>query len=363
MGRIGSTVHILRTTTPIPINYGAVLPPGEWLCQDEHAFQWASLAPRGTVSVRPYQQDHAERIAEAYEGAENIKSILLIRSGAIGDLLLLTPAIKALRAKHPGALIWLSCFKKHWDVFAQGDTNFIEYPLQASGLGEFDLIIPLEHIIELSTEQGIHATDACAEALGVTVADYKPVYTVTTNELVAATTVHPHIALPDNKRRPRLGLQIHPSSQVRAYPHWNRIIHELLKRGWDIMLLGAKDGIKGGPPELKDCSAMSFREAAAVLSTCDVFLGPDSSFFNLCPALGVPAIGLFGPVDWRTRVKAGSGQLALSGVGDCAPCGWTNSRGGRQWPEGGPCEKVGCCVPLAEIDPMRVVGKVDAYRK
>jgi ADP-heptose:LPS heptosyltransferase len=116
------------------------------------------------------------------------------------------------------------------------------------------------------------------------------------------------------------------------------------------------------PPELVDCSHLSFRQAAAVLSTCDVFCGVDSSFFNLCPALGVPAIGLFGPVDWRTRVKEGMGQTALSGVGYCAPCGWTNSRAGHKFPPNGPCAKTGFCVPLADIKPERIVAKIDSYR-
>lgn len=366
-------VHILRNQTPLAINYGQVLQPGEWLVQDEHAFQWAMMAERGSVEVRKWNLDNSME-AQYKRVKYGIKSILLIRSGAIGDLLLMTPAVKALRTKYPQAQICLCCFKKHWDIFAQGDMHFVEYPIPAMDAAKLDLIIPLENIIELATDKRIHATDAFAEALGVTVTDYRPVYKLAAGEIELAKVKYPpgfDVWREGNKKHemhkpmPRLGLQIHPSSAIRAYPmpQWNAVIQGLINRGWEIMLLGKHDSIKGAPPAIKDCSALSFREAAAVLSTCDVFLGPDSSFFNLCPALGVPAIGLFGPVDWRTRIKDGSGQLALTTAADCAPCGWTNSRGGRRFPEHGPCSKSGRCEPLASITPERIVAKVDAYRK
>lgn len=129
------------------------------------------------------------------------------------------------------------------------------------------------------------------------------------------------------------------------------------------MLLGNQDGMKGAPSAVKDCSKMTFREAAAVLSTCDVFCGVDSSFFNLCPALGVPAIGLFGSVNWRSRIKNTDTQTALHTDAQCAPCGWTNSRSGLKFPAHGPCAKSGQCEPLAEIEPARIVAMIERRKK
>lgn len=349
-------MHILRNSKPI----GPLL-PGEWLCQDDNAFQLAMMAERGTVELRAWEQGGTRWP----KGDDGPRSILLIRSGAIGDLLLLTPATKALRAKYPNALIWLSCHKRHWDIFAQGDTHFIDYPLPTSELAQFDLIIPLENIVELSTEQRIHATDAFAQVLGVTVEDYRPVYKVTEQETQDAGYNFPRADGQHIKRKPRVALHLHASAAIRGYPmqQWNVVLQTLLNRGWEIMLLGNRDGIKGAPPAIKDCSHLSFREAAAVLATCDVFCGVDSSFFNLCPALGVPAVGLFGPVAWETRAKPGSGQVALHGEAPCAPCGWTNARAGMRFPPNGPCAKTGQCVPLADITPERVVAVIEREAK
>jgi ADP-heptose:LPS heptosyltransferase len=354
-------MHILKNQTPI-----GTLAPGEWLVQDDNAFQLAAMAERGSVSLRKMEFPPAEEMlpqVQAYHDKFNPgrvapSQILLIRSGAIGDLLLLTPATRALRAKYPNAQITLCCNKRHWDIFAQGDTHFAEYPIPVSELSEFDLIIPLENVVELSTERGQHATDAFAEALGVTVTDYRPVYKVTEEE-----NIYPKSSFNNRKR---VALQLRASAMVRDYPveQWGTVMQYLAQRGWDIFMLGKNDAVYNHPPpHVHDCSKLTFRQAAAVLATCDVFCGVDSSFFNLCPALGVPAIGLFGPVDWRTRIKEGSGQIALSGVGDCAPCGWTNSRAGVKFPAGMPCSKTGFCVPLAEIKPERIVSQIEKYAK
>lgn len=356
-------MHLLKNSVPLTINYGEILRPGEWLCQDEHAFQWAMMAPRGTCELHKWiSPGFGDTRPDDYPDKLEPKSILLIRSGAIGDLLLLSPCMAAVKAKYPNATVDLCCFEKHWEIMTHIGPFNAPYPLRADFIKHFDLIIPLEGVIERATDEGIHATDAFAAALGVTVTDFKPVYKVVEPDL-AKSNVRDLAGGPKNK--PRVGLQIHASSAIRDYPmqNWNKVMKELLDRGWEIMLLGKNDGIKGAPPAIKDCSGLSFREAAAVLSTCDVFCGVDSSFFNLCPALGVPAIGLFGPVDWRTRVKEGSGQLALSTAADCAPCGWTNSRGGMRFPSGGPCNVAGYCVPLAQIDPARVAAKIDSHRK
>lgn len=345
-------MHVLRNAKQI-----GPIAPGEWLVQDDNAFQLALMAERGTVELEYWER--RDKLAMP-------TSILLIRSGAIGDLLLLTPAIKALRTKYPNAQIWLSCHKRHWDIFAQDDAHFIDYPLPVSALSDFDLIIPLENIVELSTEQGIHATDAYAQVLGVEVTDYKPVYKVNSEEAEWAELTYPVIHRQDRQTPcKRIGIQIHASALIRGYPlaQWNAIMQALLTRGWEIMLLGNQDGMTKLPPQIKDCSKLSFREAAAVLATCDVFCGVDSSFFNLCPALGVPAVGLFGPVDWKTRVKEGSGQVALHGDAECAPCGWTNSRAGRPFPAHGLCAKAGHCVPLADVSPERVVAVIERESK
>jgi ADP-heptose:LPS heptosyltransferase len=352
-------MHILRNSKPIAINYGQVLEPGAWIVQDEHAFLWGMLAERGTVQINRF---------DFPSSGQPPRKVLVIRSGAIGDLLLLTPALVALKTLHPEAEIDVCFFAKNAPILSGVTESFVPYPPPESMSGLYDTIFCLEGVVEQSTDDRIHATDAFARVLGVTVTDYRPVYQVTPEEHQDAVYKYPRADGTLVKRNPRVAIQPMASSRIRDYPlnQWQAIIDALIKRGWEVLLYGAPGQLpplKNAPRAIRDCSHLTFREAAAVLLTCDVFCGVDSSFFNLCPALGVPAIGLFGPVDWRTRIKEGSGQHALAGLGDCAPCGWTNSRQGRQFPEHGPCAITGYCVPLVQISVERIIAKIDAHSR
>ena len=357
-------MHILKSSSPITTPGGVILPAGEWLLQDSNAFELALMADRGTVELSPWTNQIWDMVKSgigqnglpAGVHNESVQRVLIIRSGAIGDLLLFMPCLPALHAAYPNASITLSCFERHHAIFQQEHLRLDEYPIRKSVAERFDLVIPLENIVELSTDKGQHATDAYAEALGVTVTDYKPVYKVTEEEKAFAIESY-------GTGKKRIALQLHASTPIRDYPmqNWMAVMQELIKRGWEIMLLGNKDSIQKLPPEIKDCSGLTFREAAAVLATCDVFCGVDSAFFNLCPALGIPAVGLFGPVDWRTRIKVGgnTGQVALHGEADCCPCNWTNSRNGRRFPAHGPCATSGRCDPLAGVSPGRIVSVIE----
>lgn len=339
-------MHVLTNSTPLPFAYGETLQPGEWLLQDDHAFILAAQAPRGTASIRPWLQG---------EGGDRCGTVIL-RSGAIGDLLLASPAIEAFRKKHPGEVVGVACFQRHIEVVGTESWTFFEYPVPFSLAENFRRLISLENVIEMATERGQHATDAFADALGVIVTDYRPVYEVTEEEKAQAPA--------RTHGKPRVAIHLRSSSHIRDYPlkKWFEVISTLVARGWEVMLLGNNDQVKNLPLSVKDCSKMGFRQAAAVLATCDVFAGVDSSFFNLCPALDVPAVGLFGPVDWKTRIKDLSKQLALKGDG-CEPCHWTSRTGGRDFPAGKPCNKDGCCVLLDSIEPKRIVAKIEKMAK
>ncbi len=343
-------MHILRNSQPIEIiGLGGTLPPGDWLFDDKNAFEMGLFAEPGTAKLLPYS-------IQLTVEAQNATSILLVRSGAIGDLLFLSPAIGALQIKYPKANIAIACLEKHWPVLQAVEVQTIAYPVAVDKLNDYALVIPLENVVELALDK--HATDAFADELGVTVTDYKPVYRVTDREREWA------VVNWMRANKPRVALQLRASSVLRDYhmENWIEVIKGLMARGWEVLLFGKKGQIpamKSAPPELKDCSNLTFREAAAVLSTCDAFCGVDSAFLNLCPALGVPAIGLYGPIDWKTRIKEGNGQYALSGVGECAPCGWTHSRAGHPFPPKGACNRTGYCVPLAEIKPERVIAKIE----
>lgn len=236
--------------------------------------------------------------------------------------------------------------------------------MQTKELSRFDRIISLEDVIELSSDK--HATDAFAEKIRVKVEDYQPEFSLSENEKLWALD-----NLPQRKGDgPLLGVQLTPGARNRAYPmeFWTAILGELERRGWEILLFGKEGQVPpvekwlGGGRKIYDLSikGYTFRQSAALFKACDAYLGIDSSFLQLARAFKIPGVALFGPVDWKLRVREGENITCLTGTSECKGCYWHHHRG-QSFPDQ-LCRKRNFCHVLAEIKPERVVAKVDALR-
>jgi|HubBroStandDraft_2_1064218.scaffolds.fasta_scaffold00145_21 ADP-heptose:LPS heptosyltransferase len=344
------------------------LPAGQWIMGDTNAFEIALSAERGTATM-----DQFTNIYDKSVGQE----ALIIRSGAIGDLLLLTTALRALKQSSNKRVI-LCCFEKHHSIFKDNDSvdSLISYPLLADAIIGGDKkkhliwrpqtfqghIFSLENVIELATD--VHATDAFAKALGVTVTDYKPIYIVSDQEKKDALAWKKEFGT-----RPLVGIQMRASTRNRDYPaqQWAKVILGLEDVGWAVILFGQPGQIPPLPPELQrpfihdaSQSDMSLRESVSILSVCDAFVGVDSAFLHFCHALDVPAVGLFAAFDWRTRTSKAPLTRAISGHGECAPCSWLGKLGQHFPPM--PCRQRQICSVLASIEPDKIIAAVEKIR-
>ena len=349
-------MHLLTNTAPIdpktPLM--GILAPGEWLMHDQNAFEFALMAERGTVELAGIRR--IDRNA-------SFDPVLIVRSGAFGDLLLASPAIRAFREKRPDREVVLSCFDIRRQLFEHTDLfdGFADYPLPYSEIANYSEIISLENVIETAHDK--HATDAFAEALGVTVTDYKPVNVVTPEEKETARARW-------QRNRPLVGIQLRASVRNRDYPAalWSKVILELENRGWDVLLFGSKGQIPPLPPEMRrtyirDLSQhdLTFRETCAALANCAAFAGVDSALIHVCHALDIPAVGLYGPFPWQIRTAHAPKTEALTGTGACAGCCW-HAKLGQHFPPGQPCYEKQICWVLATIPPERIVSKIDAMK-
>lgn len=348
-------MHLLTLTEPVNLGKTlGVIGAGEWLMHDLNAFEIALKAKRGAAKVVEWTRSPTV----AHAGSHPNSTILLMRSGAIGDLLLLTPAIREFQTniKHSVRKTEVCCFPHHHSIFDGTDIVPVAYPLPISRVEEYGHILSLENTMECDHTQ--HATDVFAKALGITtpLADYRPVYHVTDAEKEAA---QKHLF----KQRPTLAIQVKASVANRDYPLplWYEVITKLEQRGWGIVLLGRKGQTPPMPDHafIRDLSALdlSFRESAAVLSQCQAFVGVDSAWAHMCHALDIPAVVLFAAFDWKNRTGKAPKTIAISGVGECAPCSW-HMHAGHQFPPGKPCTKPQVCTVLASITPERIVAKV-----
>lgn len=353
-------MHALSLTAPLDTGKAfGVLEAGDWLMQDQNAFECAMLAYRDTARL---DNKGCVMFGDIKLDDPSKPCILLMRSGAIGDLLFLTPVIAAYRKSKPGYPIHLCCRKEDFPIFDNTSIfdALIPYPLPESKVNEYWFVHSLEDVIEMTND--VHATDAFASVLGVTIDDYRPVFNLTGEERASAGVMM-------SGKRPKIGVQPCASTRNRNYPmhQWAKVITGLEDKGWEVFLFGTPSQFPPLPPELQRTfihnlsnSGMTFRETASVLSHCDAFVGVDSALIHLCHALDIPAVGLYGPFSWQTRTSKAPLTYALMGTGECANCRW-HAKLGQHFPDK-ECRKTQQCSVLASITPERILAKVDTLK-
>jgi heptosyltransferase II len=64
----------------------------------------------------------------------------------------------------------------------------------------------------------------------------------------------------------------------------------------------------------------TFKQLAAVLKRCQLFIGGDSGPLHIAAAVGTPTIGIFGPLDPRLVAPRGENHIAICKNISCSPC-------------------------------------------
>jgi len=301
-----------------------------------------AAAVDGEVQVEPWNGNLTKKL--------DADTILLIRSGGAGDLLFLTPAIRALKKRLPWVKIYVATLYEYRWILATNPyiESIIDFPMEESRCHEFDWIIPLEGAIENAKDK--HAVDVIAEACGVELADkqteYHPFYQPEYYDAL----------FPRKAGKKRIAVQAISNSPVRTYPKMNHVFGMLDNMGYETVIYGepCKLPTKGRNVIDLTTAGMSWQQNVDMLQTCDGMVGPDSSITHFAASLSIPTVAVYGSFPWQLRTAYQPSVRALSGNGECAGCQW-HGNGGRVFPEGKPCNEAGKCVVLDSVDPERVV--------
>jgi ADP-heptose:LPS heptosyltransferase len=370
-------MHILTVKKAFTDALGVAYAEGSYLCEDITAFQSAIEADRGTATVSP-------AIAFASSGNVNdAEAVVLVTNAGWGDLLMLTPALRAFAAKHPNKPLAIACPTKRQSVFEHLSFSpwLVDYPLPIAAAQQLlesgAMFVTTEHVQE-ETERGRtrHAIDLKADILGVSLTtdeERKTDYIVTAEEMDWAVTTYAPI-YHNGARRKRIGIQMAASSPTRSYHPklMGEVLKELTDAGHELMLFGSPGSLgddlvpKMHRDTIRNLAAdrLTFRQSAAVLQTCDAVLAPDSSLMHLAGALEIPCVALFGSTHWNVRTSTYKTVRAIQGNGGCpiAPC-FHHPKGTRLWPKDAPCSTAGHCGVLNSIDPARVVREIERKLK
>ncbi len=330
---------------------------------------------RAQVQTRWHLDRMVEQTLAVYDDCLTKPRILLWKLSALGDVILSTPSLRAIRKQFPHAHLALVIGRSAHEVVArcpylneviiydptrkdQGWGRRLAF-LSRLRAGRFDLSVDF---------QNSRATHLMAWLAGIPVrAGYRRKYGWLLNRgvrlprVVLAPIAHQHYLLTkagfsangdalelwpsaqDDAAAERLLRQtgaaqptvlVHPGGSGRwktkrwDLDRWAKLCDGLSQRGLRVVVTGGPDERELGeallqltvskPPVL--IGQTSLMELACLIKRAQVFVGHDSSPLHLAAAVGTPAVALFGPTDPRRHVPPTfRGQVIYKEVA-CSPC-------------------------------------------
>jgi len=306
---------------------------------------------------------------------KDVKNILLIQLGDIGDVVLSLPSLRALRENFPDARLIVAVREKARDLIAdcpwvdgvisinqQKRSLFEEVRYQVSFFGHlrefhFDLSINLRlgdrsailsflagarqrisfyahdgqlwqnrvstHLNLLDYEVGQYVADhysSLLAAYNVRTPHPLPQLEVSVEKLKQAEALFAEEQIPPN--RPIIALQPFSLWQYKelATPKYIELIREITSTwGVPVIVVGSPEErarasaiADGSGPEVRNLAGRTpIGMLAAVLKACALFIGVDSAGMHIAAAVGTPTVSIFGPSSPASWAPRGPAHLVV----------------------------------------------------
>ena len=299
----------------------------------ENLQRFGLMRPYVSGQANLYPQKRVKRLRELMDTKS--PRICVIRGEGLGDVLMTTPTIDALKSYFPesahityatntryleGALPKVLWYNPSIDNII--DRDQIDE-------GDYDLTINLHCpcvVYEKRQNPPINRIDLFAAHAGVKPENKTPRYFIQPEELDEAKKFLSSKRISQNDKI----ILVHIfTSTIRRNLDDNKIKTTLMtlgKMGYKLMVLSHKTDyptnvIFSNIPNTTIFSG-DVRQIAALMKYCDLVLCPDSSILHLAGALSVPTISIFGHTDPRARINYYPNTIAIWPGQDynCCPC-------------------------------------------
>ena len=321
----------------------------------QNHFKSQSLVKRQkyVMGLGVYQQLHADprvgsqkflkpssikfkNVYRPYKGQElDDKTLLVFRTGGIGDLLFIQPNLLFLKERYPTCTIKFACGPQYQSMVETWDCvdEVLDLPFSFTHLAQADYHALFEGVIErCKMSENINAYNLFSEWLGLNLPD--------------------ELLLPKQEAKPEMVnfcmdklkewniepgkfimVQARASSPIRT-PRpkiWLDMIDILTDKGYKIMLTDSpRQGelidnfikyTKNPNMVFNFCKhSISLDYSIALTQLAGLTVATDSAMNHIAASLGVPCYGLYGPFPGHIRLKTYPNAKWIDAIRPCAPC-------------------------------------------
>lgn len=280
---------------------------------------------------KPLAGPGKDAVTSRLANKENLKLCVQRKLGGIGDVLMTTPVVKALKLRYPDAEITYATDPHYYqgDLFdiLQGNP-YIDHLVNYRGINpqEYQLFVDITGIcppVETRSNPPINRIDLFARHVGIRLDDHLPDYIVTEEEKIWAkqwiqqkfgSAPHPivlvHTASVDHKR----------TWPIEKYV---KLLAQLAHERPEVRFIVLDHNKKRATWDLKNCIGIQnfgIRQTAALIWASDLFVGPDSGPLHIAGALEKEIVSIFGSTHPDARINYYDGAVAVTCGLPCEPC-------------------------------------------
>ena len=277
-----------------------------------------------------------KQVFKQYRGddLEN-KTLLVFRTGGIGDLLFIQPNLRYLKEIYPSCKIKFACGPQYQSMIETWDCvdEVLDLPFTLGSLRGADYHALFEGVIErCKLAERVNAYNLFSEWLGLNLPDELLIPKQDAKEDKIQFCID---KLNEWNIKPKdfLVMQLRASSPIRTPrpQFWLNMINELTDRGYNILLTDNPrqtksvdefiSGVKNKDKVFNFCEhSLSLDYSIALVKLAKGVVATDSALNHIAASLGVFCYGVYGPFPAEIRLKTYPKARWVNAQRECAPC-------------------------------------------
>ena len=335
--QLSQAIGIDSTYVDALYNLGKVYSAQNKMASAVHAFQTClNLQPSHTKVPNLLSDIFASKDGED-KWQNTYRSILVVMDEGIGNMIMLTPMLKALKSWLPDACI--TVIGRQPSIQVIDNWECVDHVLTEPSKAKYDLCFltlwsqnfqnknqswlktHCHEVIKGQLFSKQHESDSSIELLKcVGFQGEKPSpYCSVKPVKVKVSKQKKKVALSDTTLN-------HPAWLRKRWPYYKELAKELQKQGYEILLIGGHveaeqfklDEWPQGVHNLM--GKYTIPETASILEQCNLFIGNDSGPAHMAAALGIPTFVFFGSTLISKNLPLGKSVTPIRVDLNCSPC-------------------------------------------